>query len=121
MPRQVEVVVAQKHPVQAGDIGCHVTAGRGDDAARPRHDMIGTEDEAVGTGEAEMIAGMSRRVDRSHSRDRIAIPQQDVGREGGIGAEMESIGGCAGACLEGSGRAEMVRMGVTEKDSRDLP
>ena len=83
--------------------------------------MIGTEDEAIGTGEAEMIAGMARRVDRCHSGDRIAIAQQNIGREGGIGAEMEGIGGRTCACLEGSGRAEMVRMGMAEKDGGDLP
>src|SRR5688572_7867755 len=86
MSRQVEAVVAQKHQAQAGDIGCHITTGRGDDATRPRHDMIGAEDKAVGTREAEMIAGMTWCMDGGHSSHCIAIPQWNIGKEGWIGA-----------------------------------
>jgi hypothetical protein len=78
--------------------------------------MVGAEDDPVLAGEAEMIAGMAGRMQRDHAGDAVAIAQQDIGREGGIGAEMEGVGHGAGAGLQRSRRAEMVGMGVAEQD-----
>jgi hypothetical protein len=72
--------------------------------------VISTEDEASQMGETEMIAGMSRCMERCHFHDRIAIPQQNIRREGGIGAQIKGESSRAGACFQGSGRAEMISM-----------
>ena len=59
---------------------------------------------------------MPWRMDCRHPCDGVAILQQNIGREGGIGAQMEGVGGGAGSGLEGGGRTEMIRMGMTEED-----
>ena len=63
--------------------------------------MIGTEDDAVRAGKAEMFAGMARCVEGCHPCHVIPVMQENVGREGWICTEMEPNCGCPCVGLEG--------------------
>ena len=70
--------------------------------------MIGAENDPIPGREAEMVAGVPRRVDREHSRHHVPIVDEDIRLEGWIGYPMERKGRCSRPGLKRGGGAQMI-------------
>ena len=54
--------------------------------------MVGAEDDAVGAGETEMVAGVAGRMQAGHAGNHAAVLKRHVRLEGRIGTAVEGEG-----------------------------